>query len=284
VENSLAKGEREKMNREMTKEYRTLLLYALLCILTTACNSEPPATVVPTSTSIFIPSSTPGPTDRSTSTNAPLPANIPYMVTDTPFPTVVFAIDEPLAHVSEMVEFELSDRGWIILESKELGIVFEFPPLPGATVYEYNYAVWPKRDWDPTGTLAEWMVKGTDGYRAGFAGCASSDLILGREAGPTTIMDWYWDEQAQQYYISWAVGKGSLVEPLEVVTRSDGLQGLIYECGDVFIYGEGDRMTGRCAVLRLPEDQEMVDNMGFHFPDEIKLSDIESVLQSVTFK
>ena len=273
------------MVREIAKGYRTVLLCAMGCMLISACGSELPATTISISTSTSTPSSTHNTIDRPTSTNAPLPTNTPYIVTATPLPTIISAL-EPLVNVSETVEFDLSDRGWIILKSEELGIVFEFPPLPGTTQYQYRYVVWPKRDWDPTGTEAGWAVgqDDSDGSAIFVAGCASSDFMVGREAGPTTIMDWYWDEQEQQFFISWAVGKGTLVDALQVVNRSDGLQGLIYECGDVFIYGEDTRLEGKCAVLHLPEDQEMVDNMGFHFPDETALSDIESVLQSVTFE
>ncbi|MBN1312103.1 MAG: PASTA domain-containing protein [Anaerolineae bacterium] len=173
-----------------------------------------------------------------------------------------------------------SSDAWMALTSPELRVSFEFPPLSGEVTYVYNE--WPEQDYDPTGTLVEWSVM-REGGGSTFAGCASSNLQVGREASPTAILDWSVDEQSQQYSIQWAVGKSSPVEPLRVVERADGLQGLIYTCGDVFIYGEGIGLVGTCAALSLP-DGLAVNTMGFYFVDEISLDDVERVLQSVSFQ
>ncbi len=68
------------------------------------------------------------------------------------------------------------------------------------------------------------------------------------------------------------------VQPLRVVSRSDGLQGIIFTPD----YMKG---PGTSAVLNLPDGYwPKIKVISFYFADQVLLDDIEAVLDSVSIK
>ena len=168
---------------------------------------------------------------------------------------------------------------WPSFESPELGIQFRFPPLPGETSYEYHS--WPEREGDPTGTLAEWQVTRVDRHETyTFAAVESEGMQVGRDRWFTDIIRWFYDEKVQKYYVIYGGSKQPQIEvqPLRVVTRDDGLQGIIFT-------PEYMRGPGTSAVLSLPDEYlPKIRVISFYFPDPISLDDIAAVLNSVSIK
>ena len=169
---------------------------------------------------------------------------------------------------------------WLSLSSPELGIHFRFPPLPGEISYEYNS--WPERDWDPTGTLVQWEVVREDEYGTyAFAASVSEDMLIGRMRWYTDITNWYFDETQSKYFVGLAGSDQPQVEvqPIRVVTRSDGLQGIIFTPETGFF-----NSRGTCAVLHLPEGYDpKIKVISFYYADPTSWEDIESVLGSVSY-
>lgn len=169
---------------------------------------------------------------------------------------------------------------WLSLSSPELGIQFRFPPLPGEISYEYN--AWPERDWDPTGTLVQWEVVREDEYGTyAFAASVSEDMLIGRMRWYTDITNWVYDETQSKYLIGLAGPDQPQVEvqPIRVVTRSDGLQGIIFTPETGFF-----NSRGTCAVLHLPDGfSPKIKVISFYFADQTTLEDIEAVLGSLSY-
>jgi hypothetical protein len=168
---------------------------------------------------------------------------------------------------------------WPAFESPELGIQFRFPPLPGETSYEYHN--WPERAGDPTGILVEWQVTREDRHETyTFAAVESEDMQVGRDRWFTDVTRWFYDEARQIYYVVYAGSKHLQVEvqPLGVMTRSDGLQGIIFT-------PEYMRGTGISAILNLPDGYwPKIKVISFYFPDPVSLDEIGMVLNSVSIK
>jgi hypothetical protein len=168
---------------------------------------------------------------------------------------------------------------WPAFESPELGIQFRFPSLPGEASYEYHN--WPENAGDPSGTLAEWQVTRNDRHETyTFAAVESEDMRVGRERWFTDIIRWFYDENAQKYYVVYGGSKQPQVEvqPLRVVTRGDGLQGIIFTPD----YLKG---PGISAVLSLPDGfSPKIKVISFYFPDPVSLDDAALVLNSVAIK
>ncbi len=166
---------------------------------------------------------------------------------------------------------------WPTFASPELGIQFRFPPLPGETNYEYHN--WPERTGDPTGTLVEWQVTREDRHETyTFAAVESEDMQVGRDRWFTDIIRWFYDGKFQKYYVVYGGSKHLQVEvqPLSVMTRSDGLQGIIFKP----IYMNG---TGTSVALNLPDGYSpKIKVISFYFPDPVSLDEIGMVLNSVS--
>ena len=171
---------------------------------------------------------------------------------------------------------------WPSFESPELGIQFRFPPLPGETSYEYHS--WPEREGDPTGTLAEWQVTRDAPHETyTFAACESEDMQVGRERWFTDVTRWYFDETLQKYFIVYAGPNRPQVEvqPLRVMTRDDGLQGIIFTPPAPSIMSG----VGTSAVLNLPDGYSpKIKVISFYFTDPVSLDEIDMVLNSVSIK
>ncbi len=130
---------------------------------------------------------------------------------------------------SVMNESRQAPADWSTYESPELGIQFSFPPLAGETRYEYND--WSQTAGDPSGTLVEWQVTLSDPHWTyTFAALESDDMAVGRERWFTDILRWFYDETAQKYFVVYggAVQPQVEVQPLLVITRSNGTQGIIF--------------------------------------------------------
>jgi hypothetical protein len=115
-----------------------------------------------------------------------------------------------------------------------------------------------------------------------FAACESVDMQVGRERWFTDITKWFFDETAQKYIITYPgpERRQAEVTPLRVVTRSDGLQGIIFIPRPHFEMTE----VGTSAVLSLPEGYlPKIKAISFYFANQESLDDMEAVLKSVTF-
>jgi hypothetical protein len=167
---------------------------------------------------------------------------------------------------------------WLRLDSPELGIQFRFPPLPGEIYYEYNN--WPEREGDPTGILVEWQFTLGEYGKFTFAACESVDMQVGRERTYTDITSVFFDETLQKYIVTYPLQRQAEIQPLRIVTRSDGLQGIIFTPRALF---EAD-VVGTLAVLSLPEGYlPKIKVISFYFANQESLDEIEAVLKSVSF-
>ena len=173
-----------------------------------------------------------------------------------------------------------TEKTWMTLNSPELGLSFKFPQLTGKIGYEYNE--WPERNWDPTGTLIAWEVTRPDlHWTYPFAGCASHDMKIGRATWITDLSGWSSDEKKGKYYLEFPGKRIEEIEPLQVVTRTDGLRGLVFVPGSIY----NPNNVAKAAVLNLPQGYHpKIKCLSFYFADETSLDDIEAVLRSVTFK
>jgi hypothetical protein len=94
----------------------------------------------------------------------------------------------------------------------------------------------------------EWQVTREDRQETyTFAAVESEDMRVGRERWFTDIIRWFYDGKVQKYYVVCGGSKQPQVEvqPLRVVTRGDGLQGIIFT--PINMNG-----TGTSVVLNLP--------------------------------
>ena len=103
-------------------------------------------------------------------------------------------------------------------------------------------------------------------------------MRVGRERWFTDIIRWFYDEKVQKYYVIYGGSKQPQVEvqPLRVVTRGDGLQGIFFTPD----YLKG---PGISAVLSLPDGfSPKIKVISFYFADPITLDDAALVLNSVS--
>ena len=167
---------------------------------------------------------------------------------------------------------------WLNLQSSELGISFEFPPLPGQVSYSYNH--WIATETSPGGELVSWeVVRSDQDWTYSFAGCGTEYFQSGRESWVTDAVRWSLDPSTNKYTITLG-GESSTevkVTPLEVVTRADGLEALVFTMDPYF-----SPLPGRAAVLNLPDrGQDTVQCISFYFADKMNLETIEEVINSV---
>jgi hypothetical protein len=175
-----------------------------------------------------------------------------------------------------------SEDDWLILESQELGLSFEYPIMQQKLAdVEYRFDEWPDQDWDPTGTFYDWSASRVDmSWRYAFAGGASKDSQEGRERWFTDVYRWVQDGDTFYLELSNDVFQG--IEPLSIVTREDGLKGLIYK---PTIWLEGSDEEGFVATLNFPEGyHEDLGSITFYFHQALSFIQIEYVLRSVTFQ
>jgi hypothetical protein len=105
-------------------------------------------------------------------------------------------------------------------------------------------------------------------------------MQVGRDRWFTDIIRWFYDGKVQKYYVIYGGSKQPQVEvqPLRVIIRGDGLQGIIFT-------PEYMRGTGTSAVLSLPDGYlPKIQVISFYFPDPVSLDDVEMVLNSVSIK
>ena len=175
-----------------------------------------------------------------------------------------------------------SEDDWLILESQELELSFEYPIMQQKLAdVEYRFDEWPDQDWDPTGTFYDWSASRSDmSWRYAFAGGASKDGQEGRERWFTDVYRWVQD--GDTFYLELSNDVFQEIEALRIVTREDGLQGLIYK---PMGWPEGFGEESFVVTLNFPEGyHEDLGSITFYFHQEISCLQIEYVLRSVTFQ
>jgi hypothetical protein len=175
---------------------------------------------------------------------------------------------------------EPTRTGWLSLQSDDIGVSFEFPPVTGEVSYEYMD--WGEHEFDPAGIGVTWESTGSWNYA--FAGCVSQDFKIGREGWPTDSIRWR--QEGETYFVDFPLGNSLQVTPLRVVSHPAGVQGIIYDpnpsyWGDMAINPD---KADRAAVLNLPAGYDpKIECLSFYFYDETPLDTIEAVLLSVKF-
>ena len=274
---------------------RTRIILITLVSLLAACSEAPTATPADSRTGAALPpaetatsvspstTATLTPLLVVTSTNTPLPTS-----TATPTLTATPTIDvfAPLILVTQTVDPELSARGWLILESAELGIEFEYPPPSGNGTYTvaYEYTVWPRREGDPTGTSVIWSIEAPfdsdySWHRAHIAGGVSEDSAAGRMTGPLDIVRFR--RHRGSYYLDLPNDRQFEVTPLRVIRHPAGVYAMVYN--PYLALGEfwPDELV---AIIYLPEGHHPdIEVLNIQFIDEISLATIEEVVLSVRF-
>ena len=190
---------------------------------------------------------------------------------------LVIGVNVPPPAGQEQPEIE---GEWLSLHSAELGISFEFPPLPGQVSYSVNR--WVATETSPGGALISWEVTRSDQtWTYSFAGCATEYFQGGRERWVTDMVHWTLDNSSSRYTITLGgeTPDEVRVTPLEVYTRSDGLDALVFTMDPAF-----NPLPGRAAVINLPNrGEDNVQCISFYFADKMNLETIEQVIDSVQF-
>ena len=174
---------------------------------------------------------------------------------------------------------------WRRFESPDLHLTFEFPTPPGQTRYEFP------ESHSESGTSFAFWIQRTDlpdapppyGWSYAFAGGASTDLTAPRMSWITDNVAW--EQRDREFRV--LIGTGSYrVEPIRIVSRSDGLRALIFDPNRWFWGGQeiNPEKTDRAAVLNFPAGYHAsLKGITFYFFDETPLADIERVVRSVRF-
>jgi len=182
---------------------------------------------------------------------------------------------------------------WKTYESKDLGLTFKFPNISGETQYSYNE--YPKRDYDPTGTIYGWTIKRTDteykpSWSYTFAGGSSVDAMIGRSGWPTD--NYRWLIENNKYYIETMGGSKVEVQIEKVSKPNSGVEGIILtsEKNPNLFAGEGEDenivINRKLAIVNFPPSyskKPQIKSISFYFYDSITTDQIEKVIQSVTF-
>lgn len=160
---------------------------------------------------------------------------------------------------------------WQRLESKEAGIAFAFPPLPG-NVEAYF------RPGSDSGTTFGWEIARSDvepAYTYSFAGGVSKDFGEGREGWVTDV--YRWAREGTSFLLEPYRFK---INPIKVVPRDDRLLAVIFDPD-----GLGSNPgVAKAAVLNFPDGYDgRFGAVAFYFHDPTSIEMIETVIRSVTF-
>lgn len=155
----------------------------------------------------------------------------------------------------------VEQRNWLKFESKEPGVTFWYPYLPGETAYEYCEA--PGLECE-TGTIVAWNIQRQEDdrtYTPAFAGCVSADFAFGRGGSLTDIIRWLENDGEYFVEVPWDTFQ---VTPLRIIQHPQGMQGLIFDPNQYWApYTDPDE---RLAILNLPEDHRSdVKCLSFRF-------------------
>jgi len=178
---------------------------------------------------------------------------------------------------------------WKTYESKDLGLTFKFPNISGETQYFYNE--FPKRDYDPTGTIYGWKIKRTDiNWTYTFVGGSSIDAMVGRSGWVTD--NYRWLIENNKYYIE-RMGGGKIEVQIEKVSKpNSGVKGIILtsEKNPNLFAGEGEEenevIKGKLAIVNFPSSyskKPQIKSISFYFYDSMTTNQIEKVIKLVTF-
>lgn len=168
---------------------------------------------------------------------------------------------------------------WDTYYSKELKLSFKFSMLSAGVNYEFN--IYPKRDYDPSGTIFNWGL----GYNS--AGGVSRDFAKGREEDPTDV--YKWEKENGKIYLLYPTGGGPTgirreTTSLKTIIHSAGVEGIIYKSPFISLDGEVINPESKAATLNFPEGYHSdLASITFFFYDPVSLEDIEKVLKSVEF-
>ncbi|MEX2554467.1 MAG: hypothetical protein WEB06_02420 [Actinomycetota bacterium] len=160
-------------------------------------------------------------------------------------------------------------------------IAFAYPPLPGTVSAASDGETGPRYAWtirrsdrcDPRGTCRSYE----------FA--AVNDGCPGTEGWPTFAHRWI--QSGGKHSVSTCAGKDSFeIKPLRIVTRPDGLSGVIYDANAWFVSKADVRIPGAlAAVLNFPKGfHARYEAIAFYFEDPAALDTIETVLRAVTLE
>jgi hypothetical protein len=165
---------------------------------------------------------------------------------------------------------------WASYENSELGLSFRYPRIPG-TVETESGVYGSERD------RFAWAVTRSDDCRdnvcRSYEFAALNDDCPPTEGWPTYAHEWY--ERGGRYYVNSCHGTDPFeVSPIRIVTRSDGLRGIIY---DANVWLDPGRITGAlAAVLNLPTGYHPnLEAIAFYFEDPTPTGDVELVIRSV---
>ena len=217
----------------MQKRTRLILITAVTFLA--ACGEAP------TAIHIEFPTRAPMPTISPTPETAP-ESTIAQIHADTTTPSDADSLNESatpthlhgsLECATHAVERRVSERGWFIFESEELGVEFEYPPPVGDTRYEYAYEYCGSPEWDgkPTGSSVIWMIDTLSlsqdaGYREYFAGAVSGNFSVSESGSPTEAIRFR--RTRGDYYLDFIVGREFEVTPLHVIKHPAGVYALVY--------------------------------------------------------
>jgi hypothetical protein len=168
-------------------------------------------------------------------------------------------------------------KGWKTFSYQT--IAFAYPPLPGAVTAASDGETGPRYAWtirrsdrcDPRGTCRSYE----------FA--AVNDGCPGTEGWPTFAHRWI--QSVEKHSVSTCAGKDSIeINPLRIVTRADGLKGVIYDANVWFASKADAKISGAlAAVLNFPKGfHERYEAIAFYFEDPTALDTVETVLRSVS--
>ncbi len=165
---------------------------------------------------------------------------------------------------------------WATYENSGLGLSFRYPRMPGAVETESG-VYGSKRD------RFAWAVTRSDDCRdnvcRSYEFAALNDDCPPTEGWPTYAHEWY--ERGGRYYVNSCHGTDPFeVSPTRVVSRSDGIRGIIY---DANVWFDPQRIPGAvAAVLNLPTGYHpSFEAIAFYFEDPTPTRDIELVIRSV---
>jgi len=168
-------------------------------------------------------------------------------------------------------------KGWRTFSYQT--IAFAYPPLPGAVTAASDGETGPRYAWtirrsdrcDPRGTCRSYE----------FA--AVNDGCPGTEGWPTFVHRWI--QSVEKHSVSTCAGKDSIeINPLRIVTRADGLKGVIYDANVWFASKADAKISGAlAAVLNFPKGfHKRYEAIAFYFEDPTALDTVETVLRSVS--
>jgi hypothetical protein len=166
-------------------------------------------------------------------------------------------------------------KGWKVFAHQT--IAFAYPPLPGTVKGASN---------GETGPRYAWTIKRSDlcdprGACRSYEFAAVNDGCPGTEGWPTFAHRFI--QSGFESFISTCAGKDSFhIEPLRVVTREDGLKGVVYDANEWFGKNDPKIEGALAAVLNFPKGfHKRYEAIAFYFEDPTPLDTVESVLRLV---